>query len=198
MENNSLLLLPPGFKGIAYRLADCWYPHIPISKEPITYLEIGVLYGANALSVAETYAKHDQSIIYCVDPWLEYKEDTDEISYDNIQDIFKDFLNNLSISKHKHKFNVYKNFSHEIVPTFNDNMFDIIYIDGNHGQVNVLEDAVITFRKLKLNGYLIFDDVGWRNTNLSLDTFYNIYKDYIKIVAIDIHQFFIQKIKNLE
>jgi hypothetical protein len=36
---------------------------------------------------------------------------------------------------------------------------DIIYIDGNHGPEYVLEDADLSFRKLK-NGIMIFDDYG--------------------------------------
>jgi hypothetical protein len=36
------------------------------------------------------------------------------------------------------------------IPKFEDNFFDIIYIDGkNHEPEYVLEDAVLSFRKLK-------------------------------------------------
>ena len=34
-------------------------------------------------------------------------------------------------------------------PKFKDEFFDIIYIDGNHEPEYVLEDAVLSFRKLK-------------------------------------------------
>ena len=39
--------------------------------------------------------------------------------------------------------------------------FDIIYIDGSHAVNDVLEDAVLSFRLLKPEGILIFDDYRW-------------------------------------
>lgn len=49
-----------GFQGNAYRLANNWFSAIPLSEfaeKPITYLEIGVHYGANLISVCKSYAK---------------------------------------------------------------------------------------------------------------------------------------------
>ena len=39
--------------------------------------------------------------------------------------------------------------------------FDIIYVDGSHAKSDVLEDAVLSWRLLKENGVLIFDDYRW-------------------------------------
>lgn len=39
--------------------------------------------------------------------------------------------------------------------------FDIIYIDGSHATADVLEDAVLSWRLLKADGLLIFDDYQW-------------------------------------
>ena len=36
--------------------------------------------------------------------------------------------------------------------------YDIIYIDGSHEARDVLEDAVLAYRLLKIGGLLIFDD----------------------------------------
>ena len=46
-----------------------WTSYIPISEHPIKYLEIGVHKGENIVSVANSYCKHKDSIIYCLDPW---------------------------------------------------------------------------------------------------------------------------------
>jgi hypothetical protein len=46
------------FTGVQYRLADNWFNHVDINNfkdTPINYLEIGTFYGANILSVANTY-----------------------------------------------------------------------------------------------------------------------------------------------
>jgi hypothetical protein len=43
------------FKGISYRLANNWFDYIPFQNKSINYLEIGAFYGANLISVANTY-----------------------------------------------------------------------------------------------------------------------------------------------
>ena len=65
------------FKGIKYRLAHEWFSLLDVnefSKRPINYLEIGAFYGANLLSVANTYTSHTDSKLYCIDPWEDYNE----------------------------------------------------------------------------------------------------------------------------
>ena len=61
-------------------------------------------------------------------------------------------------------------------------MFDIIYIDGNHEPEYVLEDAVLSFRKLKPGGIIIFDDYtficdGINSTKLGIDSFIMSYSE---------------------
>lgn len=49
------------FVGVKYRLATNWFLHIDLNKyknKPINYLEIGTFYGANLLSVANSYCYH--------------------------------------------------------------------------------------------------------------------------------------------
>ena len=59
------------FIGTQYRLANNWFDHINVSNYSdiqINYLEIGTFYGANILSVANTYGLHNDSKLYCIDP----------------------------------------------------------------------------------------------------------------------------------
>ena len=65
------------FEGIQYTLATNWFSHISVDFfkcKPINYLEIGTLYGANLFSVAKSYALHDDSKLYCIDPWEDYND----------------------------------------------------------------------------------------------------------------------------
>ena len=200
LNNEKQALVLNTFSGYIFRLANFWFEHIPIPKGPIKYLEVGILYGANALSVAQTYAKDENSEIHCVDPWIEYREDDGLVSYNDMNNIYETFMTNVELSGYKNKFRIYKEYSHKKVPTFEDNSFDIIYIDGGHGQINVLEDAIMCFRKLKKGGYLILDDVNWLKTTRSMIYFINTYELYIDIdnVYFDNCQLFIKKIKRLE
>lgn len=47
--------------------------------------------------------------------------------------------------------------------------FDFVYIDGDHRSPGVLEDAVLSWRLLKPNGIMIFDDYLWQNMPDPLD-----------------------------
>ena len=65
------------FIGTQYRLADNWFNNIDINNfkdKQINYLEIGTFYGANILSVAKSYGLHNDSKLYCIDPWEDYND----------------------------------------------------------------------------------------------------------------------------
>lgn len=191
-------MLLNNFQGVNYRLADNWFNNLDINNykdRPIKYLEIGTFYGANILSVAKTYGLHNDSRLYCVDPWEDYDEYTE---YKNQQtSIFNSFIENIENSGVKDKIIVKRGYSNIEVPQFNDEFFDIIYIDGNHEPDFVLEDAVLSFRKLKKGGIMIFDDYGWGGPDLTqkgIDGFLSGYHKKIKHLGDRETQVFIQKI----
>jgi len=153
------------FEGCSYRMADCWFNSVPIPTHPIRYLEIGTFYGANLFSVGRSYAAHPESKMYCIDPWIDY---ADYPEYKHQQEtVYDTFMRNLETSGQKEKITVIRGFSHTEIPKFEDDFFDIVYIDGNHEPEYVLEDAVLAFRKLKVGGYMIFDDYGWGGPDLT-------------------------------
>jgi predicted O-methyltransferase YrrM len=186
------------FQGIAYRLADNWYTCVDIEKycnRPIQYLEIGTLFGANLLSIELTYGAHPESKLHCVDPWEDYDEYGE---YKNIQPkIYETFLRNIENSGKKDKIIIHRGYSHNKVITFEDDFFDMIYIDGNHEPEYVLEDAVLSFRKLKKGGIMIFDDYGLGGLDLTkrgIDAFLSAYHKRIHFIGIKNNQLFVEKI----
>ena len=156
------------FKGKSYRTATNWFPIInkkSFENKKIKYLEIGTFYGANVISVAKTYGSHLESKLYCIDPWQDYN---DYPEYKNKQEnTYNTFLSNIENSGQKDKIIINRGFSNQEIIKFEDNFFDIIYIDGNHEPEYVLEDAVLSFRKLKVGGIMIFDDYGWGGPDLT-------------------------------
>lgn len=179
------------FKGIKYRDADHWKDIIPLTEDkPINYLEIGVFHGANIISIANSYGKHTKSKLYCIDPFIDYKD---------FKDIYRTYMYNIKSNGVSEKITTFKGFSKDIAPKLDDNFFDIIYIDGDHEPESALEDAVISFRKLKIGGYMIFDDYefgGSEMTQKGIDAFVSGYHKRIKILNINYQgQSFIQKIK---
>ena len=157
------------FQGIKYKDATNWIGFVPQTSEPIRYLEIGVLCGNNVLSVEKLYASHPDSVLVCVDPWIDYGEYPEYKG--EITTYYEMFLQN---TEHiKDKLEVHRDFSHRVLPNLEDESFDLIYIDGNHEPQYVLEDAVLAFRKLKRGGHLVFDDYEGPDVPIGIHAFLN-------------------------
>ena len=186
------------FEGTAYRTAHNWLPILDVdwyAERPINYLEIGAHYGANVISVANTYAAHECSKVYAIDPWADYDEYSE---YDGQQKtIFKTYKENIDRAGVSDKVETIRGFSHKEVHFFPDSFFNIIYVDGNHEKEYVLEDGVISFRKLKKGGIIIFDDYGWcdrEDYKIAVDSFIAVFKDKIDVLGLEKSQMFIKKL----
>ena len=195
--SNTYYIKRENFEGIQYRLANNWLQKVNIDEykdRPIKYLEIGTFFGANLLSVADSYGLHSDSKLYCIDPWIDY-EDYPEYK-DEQSTIYNGFLKNIDASSVKDKIVVNRGYSNCEVPKLEDDFFDIIYIDGNHEPDYVLEDAVLCFRKLKKNGIMIFDDYGWGGPDLTqrgIDGFIHGFHKKITVLGLENCQVFIRK-----
>ena len=177
---------PTGFEGRYYnRNAGInWSQFIPIENRPINYLEIGVADGGNAIHIANSYCKHPGSKIYCVDPWFDYDEYPE---YKGVQDLaWSTFNKNIRNSGSFHKFIVNRGLSDSIVPTFQDEFFDIAFVDGNHETEYVYRDGVNAFNKVKSGGYIVFDDYSkpWPQTVAGINQFLEEYKDKINVLML--------------
>ncbi len=174
------------FSGNAFN----WYSlfdKLNFLKNKINILEIGSFEGQSTVFLL---SKLKYSNIDCVDPWKNYKENLD----DDFVKIEQNFDNNTlyysdRVTKHKMSsktfFDNKKN---------SDNIYDIIYIDGDHHFKNVYYDVDSSFKLLKKNGVLIIDDfIGYNfyRNNLnenpfgSIIVFLNKYKKNIKILKIN-------------
>lgn len=163
--------LPPGFYGNVYNLSYKWTPIIPVSEQPVKIMEIGAYHGANTCSYMKSYARHPRSEIHCVDPWMDYD------GYDEYQSKqhtnYSLFIQNLArlSPEDLHKVHLHRGLSETMIPRFADNMFDIIYIDGNHVLRYVLQDAIQSYHKIKRGGWIIFDDMQDKEVNQAVQMF---------------------------
>ncbi len=171
--------LPEGFTGNVYRLSDKWLEVIPSPENPIKILEIGSYHGANLCSLMKTYAINENSEVHCVDPWFDYIGYNEYLNSQPTN--YSIFLNNISKLSPSdiQKIYIHRGLSEKIMPQFEDNYFDIIYIDGNHEKRYVLEDTIMSFKKVKPNGWLVFDDLQCPDVSDTLKVFASIYKEFI-------------------
>ncbi len=182
------------FKGLGYVDTIKWNSIIPVTGAPLKYLEIGSLCGKSALSFASVYGSHPDTQIHCVDPWINYEEykeyrvATADSPHDQKSN-YSHFLENVSASASATKIYPHRGFSHQILPTFPDETFDILFIDGNHQTINVLEDSILAFRKVKKGGFLVFDDVAdaWPTVIKGVQLFLGAYESEFDMIEGTIH-----------
>jgi predicted O-methyltransferase YrrM len=80
--------------------------------------------------------------------------------------------------------------------------FDFIYVDGSHQAPDVLEDLVMAYQLLRVGGLLVCDDYLWRHKDgvlhepkIAIDSFLNINRERMKVLAAPLYQLFVAKEK---
>lgn len=163
--------LPAGFKGNVYNMSYKWKDVFPVPDGPIKYLEIGAYHGTNVCSLMKTYAQHKDTQIHVIDPWFNYDGYVEYRSEQTTN--YSLFIHNIGLLAPEDIQKIYINrgISQHIIPRYEDNSFDVIYIDGNHATEYALEDAVLSVRKLKSGGWLIFDDYHAEDVRRGIEAF---------------------------
>lgn len=142
-----------------------------LKNKPNNTLEIGALYGGSSVYILEEFCKMEGS---------------------------KHVIMDININDHiKHNLKPYENKISYILGESADgfrllqgkDIFDLIYIDGNHMAKYVLEDAVNSFYVLKDGGYIVFDDFGggWEQekhmqVKTAVESFIHSYEKYVDII----------------
>jgi hypothetical protein len=171
------------------------------NKSDINFLEIGSFEGMGANYFIDNFLSGNNSFMTCVDPWIKYSDSTvtKMSGWDNFinESTYDIFLANTNYNKKK--LIVKKGFSCNVLPTL-EKKYDFIYIDGDHSEKAVWLDAIYSFKILRVNGIIIFDDYLWNTGDKSpknaIDKFLLEYKNCIKVISIN-HQVTVKKISDL-
>jgi predicted O-methyltransferase YrrM len=138
---------------VAYSFRYDWFTvNIPFFEKhlarfkgiPFQAFEIGTFEGRSAIWLLQNVLTHPASRLTCIDICKQPSLD-----------------GNLLESGAAGRADVKIGSSREIVPQLPGNAFDFAYIDGSHSSCDVLEDAVLTFPKMKVGGIIAFDDYLW-------------------------------------
>ncbi len=130
----------------------------------VNILEIGSFAGSSLITwsnAAEKLLVGDCQIV-CIDPWGEFRADLyNEKMTKSMKDqnIYQIFCHNASLCPDNVQVTPIRGTSREILPTLDDNKFDLIYIDGSHHYADVLDDLVKCDRLLKKGGIVCGDDL---------------------------------------
>ena len=180
-----------------------WDRIVPIIN-PKKILEIGSYEGAAACYLIEKLGKNNFLEVHCIDTW----EESDGLSKEEALIVEKRFDYNMQLavnrSQNKTKYFKHKSQSHLVLSKMiADGVgdFDLIYVDASHYAVDVLTDAVLSFKLLKAGGMLIFDDYLWAGDEnivfypkIAIDSFTNIFSKHIKLIPAPLNQIYAVKI----
>ncbi len=154
-------------------------------KENLNFLEIGSHEGRSCSWLLDNILTHETSRMHCVD--IFYDDGYEKKFGESLKTRF--FKNT---KKYGEKIILHEEWSFDFLTKENikKEKYDFIYVDGNHSAKCVIEDSVLSFRLLKSNGILIFDDYDWNKNNLppekrpeiAIDAFLQIYKNLINVL----------------
>jgi predicted O-methyltransferase YrrM len=114
--------------------------------------EVGVLRGEFSKHLLSNW---NCKKLYLVDCWEEHPTDYDEI-FHNHQNNFK--IMQQTLLPFSSRYEICKGYSDKIVHSFQEEMFDFIYIDANHSYQGCKLDLDLYWSKLKKGGILMGDD----------------------------------------
>jgi len=124
-----------------------------LKNKGLDVLEIGSYQGNSTLYFLKNI---NINKITCIDTF-KGSDEHDKTKFDNI---YSDFCQN--IHEYKSQIIIKKSDSKSFFNKNNKSLYDLIYIDGSHNYEDVLIDAFGSFKLLKKNGYMIFDDFLWK------------------------------------
>ena len=185
---------------------DCHYKnfekiagHCRREQKPVEILEIGTFEGRTTTWILENI---ENSNVVCIEP-----------------EPFVNFHNNLDPWLESGRLRWIKEYSFKalIQEYLVGNKYDLVYVDGDHFAPSVLQDAILSWKILKKDGILLFDDFGmiisdnyfyishkefenykndgcmWIHPREGIQAFLNLYKGQYKFF-IDNYQVGVQKI----
>jgi GR25 family glycosyltransferase involved in LPS biosynthesis/predicted O-methyltransferase YrrM len=127
--------------------------------DPLKILEIGCFEGRATTWMLDNMMDHPDSMILCVDTFM----GSPEHNSSQKESLEEKFRFNVSVSKWTEKVRAAKADSRFLLPALcrEGEQFDIIYVDGSHATLDVVNDGIYSLHLLKKNGVIIFDDYQW-------------------------------------
>ena len=139
----------------------------PLFGKKLQVLEIGCYEGASTTWILDNLMSHPESSLTCIDTFeggMEHQE-ADKTHRYELQSLESRFRANVAKCEyHASKLEVVKARSDEALLELRckGTRFDLVYIDASHVAIDVLQDAVLSWHMLNLNGVMVFDDFRWK------------------------------------
>jgi hypothetical protein len=131
--------------------------------KPVDFLQIGAYTGDASRWLVDNVLFHPDSRLTDVDTWGGSNESAHWVLDWN--DVEKVYTSRLAAEIESGKVRKIKSTSAEYFANYDD-MYDFIYVDGDHTGIGVLADGMDAYDCLKVGGILAFDDYQWNPDQL--------------------------------
>lgn len=146
--------------------------------KPDLCVEIGVFGGSSFIPQALAIKENGKGEIIGIDPWstesaledMQGKEHVDWWSKLDMSYIYNHFISNLEKFDVKGISKVIKDKAENVYSNFKDESIDLLHIDGNHSEALAYKDATLYLPKVKIGGYIFFDDIYWSEVGTHVTT----------------------------
>lgn len=203
-----------------YNFSNGWFDHtarkswdqtIP-KLQPKKILEIGSYEGASACYLIDNLDSADAIELHCVDTWgggVEHitegvdMEAVERRFDENVTMALKGKKKRITLEKHKEPSELALS---KLLSEGHQSTFDFVYVDGSHQAPDVLIDAVLGFKLLRVGGIMAFDDYIWaeelpygkdplRCAKPAIDAFTNLYFRKVQLLRLPyFYQVHVQKV----
>jgi len=154
--------------------------------KPIKCLQIGAYTGDASVWLHENLLTHPDSALIDVDTWEGSDEPSHhEMNWSTVEDLYN---SKTKQGQEEKKIIKYKGTSDDFFKN-NKEMYDFIYVDGDHTAYGVIKDAIASYECLKVGGIIAFDDYQWsaglgplKEPKMAIDAFSSIYRDRLQLV----------------
>jgi hypothetical protein len=133
---------------------------LPLADKEIKCLQVGAYTGDATKWMVENILKQEDSFLVDVDTW----EGSDEAVHHNMdwKDVYKTYQEkNAKALAENRVLTMEMTSDRYFAGIGEEQIFDFIYVDGDHTAFAVLRDGSNAYDKLKVGGILAFDDYGW-------------------------------------
>lgn len=191
--------------------ADCFTGVMPIWEQNfrkyanmpnLRVVEVGCFEGMASCWLLDNILTHETARITCIDNFegvVESKKNDRTVQ----KSVEERFDGNIEKSGAKHKVDKRVGFSQEVLRSLPLNSYHIVYIDGSHFAIDVLQDAVLSWGLIKEGGMIIFDDYHFEfpdrphcNTGRGIDAFMTVFQEKLKVIYRDERQIFLEKLSH--
>jgi predicted O-methyltransferase YrrM len=170
-----------------------WRLHVePLRGLPVRTLELGCYEGRASVWFLQNVLTHPLATLTVVDTFL----GSDESGAPAVEGMLERFQRNVQLTGSAIKVRILRSSTVQALAQLltedgSENAFDLIYVDASHRADDVITDAVLSFRLLKLGGLIIFDDYEWEwrpsaldRPKIAIDAFMTIFQRSLAVVHI--------------